>query len=235
MYVPQAMGKSKITSARRQGAGKLATGFVTIVLTGLAVALAFVATPQSMQDVEGYGNEVADSSRNLQRVMEESIKGGYAVTLSEAEINGYLKRTLEAKQTGFLSSWVKINAVAVRLNPEVVELITEREVFGHRVTTSMDIALKVEEFPDGSIQSHVAWDGGELIPGMPGIRKGGRFGRLAVPQGFLLLTMDAHKALARVYQPELKSFDEMARFQVKDGSITLDPKLPQPSLLPGAF
>ena len=66
---------------------------------------------------------------------------------------------------------------------------------------------------------------------------GGRFGRLPVPQGFLLLVMPSFGKLAAVLAPEGDLVQEMARIRIEDGRLILDPRDPSESSmgLPQSF
>ena len=57
--------------------------------------------------------------------------------------------------------------------------------------------------------------------------RGGRFGRVVVPQGFLLLVMPAYQKLAAVFKEEIHlGFEEMARIKIEKNRLVLDPREP---------
>ena len=64
--------------------------------------------------------------------------------------------------------------------------------------------------------------------------KGGRFGQLVVPQGFLLLVLPAYEQLAALYRKELElGFEEMSRITLADGKLILDPRPDGGAEIPG--
>ena len=68
--------------------------------------------------------------------------------------------------------------------------------------------------------------------------RGGRFGKLVVPQGFLLLVMPAYEKLVPLFREEIHlGFEEMARIKIEKNRLVLDPREPSgdPSGLPQTF
>jgi len=60
-----------------------------------------------------------------------------------------------------------------------------------------------------------------------GPKVGGRFGKLRVPQGFLMAVVDDYAKIADVLAPEIKlGFEEMARFEIQEDRLVLDPRAP---------
>jgi hypothetical protein len=67
--------------------------------------------------------------------------------------------------------------------------------------------------------------GGPYHSDFPKPPRGGRFGKLVVPQGFLLLVMPAYEKLASQFSSEIDlGLREMSKIQIKKGYITLDPR-----------
>ena len=68
--------------------------------------------------------------------------------------------------------------------------------------------------------------------------RGGRFGKLVVPQGFLILVMPAYAKLADIYYEEIRlALQEMARIRIEPDRLLLESREPSgdPSLLPQTF
>jgi hypothetical protein len=146
--------------------------------------------------------------------------------LSEAKINQWLGRTLATKQGGFLGEKITLNRVWVRLEDGRAEVIMDRSFSGHRFTVSMYLQVDRMEGPNGAV-TEVKLHGGPYHPDVPNPPRGGRFGKLVVPQGFLLLVMPAYEKLVAAFPDELKlGFSEMARIRIEKGKLILDPREP---------
>jgi hypothetical protein len=88
--------------------------------------------------------------------------------------------------------------------------------------------LEVErmEGTDG-VGTEIRMHGRPFHEDFPNPPRGGRFGQVVVPQGFLLLVTPAYKKLAAVFSEEIDlAFREMARIRIEDGSLVLDPREP---------
>jgi hypothetical protein len=67
--------------------------------------------------------------------------------------------------------------------------------------------------------------GGPYHPDLPHPPKGGRFGQLVVPQGFLHLVLPAYLKLAGAFPEEIElAFSRMSRADIKKGRLVLDPR-----------
>ena len=196
-----------------------------IAAGGFASAVYFVSRPQDYSDlVVAASNPLPE--RDLKTVLKNAIDRDYAVTLSEAEINQWLGRTLEPKQGGALAESVTLNRVWVRLEKDQAEVIMSRTVMGKPFTVSMFLQLERMEDADG-IRTDVRPQGGPFHPDFPKLLKGGRFGQLVVPQGFLYLVLPAYRNLAGAFPEEIElAFTKMSRFRMEEGQITLDPREP---------
>lgn len=205
--------------------GKLVVLFVLLLLGGFATALFFVAEAQDTSDIRGYGGIVqAGEQRDLKKVLENSIQRGHPVTLTEEEINRYIKKTLSARQAGYLSSWVEIKGVAVRTEDGRLEVVIERAIQGRPFTVSMYVSIGKEESPNGVVTHLVNQHGGPMVGRLSQPMAGGRFGRVVVPQGFLLLVLDSFKRIAAIYEEELLSLKEMDEIRISRHGVLLDPR-----------
>jgi hypothetical protein len=217
--------------------GRLTFLFVVLLLGGFAAALYFIAQPQTMDDVSGYRvGGGSGHSRDLRKVMENAVERGYPVTISEAEINRYIRRTLKTRQGGTLSKWVSIKGVAVRLEDGRAEIIIERRIAKHDFTVSMYLNIEQTEDAEGSIKTALNLHGGPFFEQVPWLNRGGRFGQLVVPQGFLVLVLDSFRAIAKDYESELNlAFEKMTRIRIEKNQLVLDPRLPGNSMGLGDF
>lgn len=204
--------------------------FTVAVLGGLAVAMLYVSVPQNLSDIGGYrktANEPA--ARDLKAVLRASLDRGHTLILSETEINRWLNQTLKAKQKGLLAPYVSMEGVCVRLEKNVAEIVMVRKAFGKPFTVSM--FLKIDQFdgPKG-LRTVVHRHGGRYSPLFPKPMRGGRFGQLLVPQGFLALVIPSYMKLAEVYSEELRlGFREMEGIRIEKNRLVLEPKVtPKP-------
>lgn len=211
--------------------GKLAFLFVVVLLAGFGALLLFIAQPQDTSDIGGYGGFAATEGRDLKKVLENSVQRGHPLLLKEAEINGYLKRTLKMRQAGHLGPWVDLKGVAVRTEDGRAEVVIERVIAGRPFTVSMYLSVEQQELPDGKITTYVHRHGGRYLEDLPIPlpTRGGRFGRVVVPQGFLLLVLNSFERVAALYEEELRlALEEMARIRIEENGVMLDPR-------PGSF
>lgn len=218
------------SSKPKSGGGCLGKLFVLIVLAcGCALGAAgfFVIQPQDLTDVGGFGPAARKTApRDLKAVLETALKRGYPVTLTETEINQWIGQTLAAKQGGFFAGQVSLERVWVRLMDGYAEVVMERTVMGRPFTVSM--FLKVEQLQGvGGIKTEVHRHGGPYHEAVPKFLKGGRFGKLVVPQGFLLLVMPSYAKLAEVYRDEIHlAFEEMVRIRIEPKRLALESREP---------
>lgn len=225
------MTDEKLPETKKGGCmGKLFSLFVLAVIVGLGAAIYHIALPQDLSDIGGYAptaTKPASPPRNMRAVLEKSIEGNYSVTLSETELNYWLARELELNQGGELGEWVKLKRVYVRLREGVAEVIIEREVVGYPLTTSMFLQVEQTDTASGTIISQIHLHGGGFHEMVPMPARGGRFGRLTVPQGFLIMVMPDFRKLAGIFETEIDlGFQRMTRIRIEDKRITLDPKKP---------
>lgn len=216
------------SSLPKSGSGcfsKLLFLVLLIAAGGFASAIYFITRPQDYSDVVVAASKPLPE-RDLKTVLKNSIDRGYAVTLSEAEINQWLGRVLEPKQGGSLSESVTLNRVWVRLEKDQAEVIMSRTVWGKPFTVSMYLQVERMEDVQGSY-TEVRPHGEAYHPDFPKLLKGGRFGQLEVPQGFLILVLPAYETLANRFSEEIElAFKEMSRIRIEEGQITLDPREP---------
>jgi len=206
---------------------KLMLLVLALALGGLAAGVFYAAKPQDMTDIGGFGPVPANAQeRDMKAVLKSAIDRNYAVTLSEAEINRWLNRVLVTKQGGFLAESVKFEHVWVRLEPNRAEIVMERSFLGKPFTTSMYLHIEQEEDMKGQVVN-IAPNGGPYVEGLQHPPKGGRFGQLVVPQGFLYLVKPAYEKLAGLFAEEIElAFRRMARVTIEDNRIVLDPREP---------
>lgn len=206
---------------------------VMLLIVGFAVVLVAIFRPQDVSDIRTGADPVHPMvARDLNKVFSESISGAYAIRVTEEEINAYLAQTLELKQEGAAAGLVHLEKVLVRLEENRAEVIMVRKIGDWDFTISMWVAVNQMENARGEVETLVDLDGGPM-PLLSFVDRGGRFGRLVVPQGFLLLVRPAFIALADQYPEEIRlGFEEMSRIRIEKGALLLDPRFDQgPSML----
>ncbi len=218
------------SSIPKSGGGCLGKLFFLIVLAGgcaLGAAGFFIIQPQDLTDIGGYGPAARKTGpRDLKAVLETAHKRGYPVTLTETEINQWIGQTLAAKQGGFFDGQVSLERVWVRLNEGYAEVVMERTFMGRPLTVSM--FLKVEQLQGvKGMRTEISRHGGQYHEAVTKPLRGGRFGKLVVPQGFLLLVLPAYEKLAEVYRKEIHlAFEEMVRIRIEPKRLVLESREP---------
>lgn len=225
------------TSSKSGGGcfSKLLFLILLLAAGGFATAVYFVSRPQDLSDLSTATAKPLPQ-RDMKAVLKNAIDRGYAVTLSEAEINQWLARTLTVKQGGLLAEKTTLDRVWVRFQEGRAEVIMARTVMGHPFTVSMFLQVERMEGPQGTY-TEVRPHGGPFHPDVPNPPQGGRFGQLVVPQGFLLLVMPAYQKLAALFPEEIElAFKEMSRIRIEEGRMILDPREPLGHQgMPGTF
>lgn len=205
--------------------------FLFLGVLVLAVCVVFIYVPQDLSDVDGYGGAPGSSTRrDLKAVLRSSVERGYELTLTEEEINGFLARTLAARQGGVLGKSVTLDGAWVRLEAGQAEIVLERRILGHSFTISSYLQIAQTQEPEG-VRTEALLHGGPYLAGTYPNR-GGRFGRLVVPQGFLRLVLPSFQKLASLYQEEVDSLAPMARIRIEEGRIVFNPHAPD-EMVPG--
>ena len=207
--------------------------FLLLSAVGLGFAIYDMAQPQDLTDIQGHDpNSRAKQPRDVKMMLEVSKARSYPVTLTEGEINQWLPGVLQGKQGGLLADKVTLEGVWIRLEDGRAEVVMERRVMGKPFTVSIYLQIEQTETEDGS-KTAVHFRGGSFHPYLPYPKCGGRFGRLPVPQGFLLFVLPAYKNLAAAFPDEIRlGFEEMPRIKIEKGRLTLDPRIPASTLTP---
>jgi hypothetical protein len=218
--------------------GKLFFLMLLALACGFGIAVFFITQPQDLSDIDGYGPLTkAVPDRDMKAVLKNSIDRGYPLTLTEMEINQWLGRKLMVKQGGLLAGVVSLERVWVRLTDGQAELVMERKILGRPFTVSM--FLQIEQTQSiRKIGTEVLLHGGPYHELLPRPTRGGRFGKLVMPQGFLIMVLPAYQKLAAVFTEEIHlGFEEMARITIEKKLLVLNPRAPSsgPENLPQTF
>ena len=204
---------------------KLLFLILLVAAGGLGAAIFAAIEPQDLSDLRAPAPTAkAAPVREMKVVLKNSIDRGYPLTLQEAEINQWLARTLVTRQAGFLEGKVTLDRVWVRLQDGLAEVVMERHFLGKPFTVSMFLQIERVEGMDG-VATEIQLHGGAYHPDFPQPPQGGRFGKLIVPQGFLILVMPAYQKLAALFPEEIElAFREMSQIKIENNQIVLDPR-----------
>lgn len=214
---------------------RLAALFMTLVCAALLVAVAFAFSPQDTSDLNQKKSTTSSSQRDITQVLKESSERSLAVTISQNEVNQWLKKQVVAKQKGLLASHSRISDIAFRFEENLAEIVTTREIFGKNFTFSTYFSIDPIETPDGT-SMEIKLHGGQFHPSMNSPLLGGRFGKLKVPQGFTTLMLPEYRALCRAFEPELEYVTQkMVRIKIKKHAIELDPNVETDKPIQGGF
>ncbi len=201
-----------------------------LAAVGLGFALYYMAQPQNMNDIQGYRPGTrAVLRRDIPKMLQDSLDRSYPVTITEGEINDWLRGVLKLNQGGQLAEKVSLDGVWVRLEDGRAEIVLERKVMGKPFTISMYIQVVQTENEDG-VKTEIKRHGGSYHEFLPFPTIGGRFGKLSVPQGFLLLVIPSFKKLVAALPEEVRLVGEMTRIKIEKGRLTFDPRVPTRSV-----
>lgn len=207
-------------------------GFVGLIALGCG--LYFVSQSQDLTDLTTSLERQETAPRDLREVLEKALDGDYGISLSEGEINSYLRRVVEAKQGGQLDKWVKLENVYVRLEEGRAEVVLERSVMDYPFTVSMYLRVVDSNSANGTPMRGIMRNGGPYHPSLPVPSIGGRFGRLSVPEGFLYLVLPSFSELVKLFRDassqnsrlEIDMIEQMAQITIEPGVLSLEPLPP---------
>lgn len=209
--------------------GRIFLLFLIGLFAGVLAAAYFACKPQNLEEIGGYRPGGGETVRDLALVMEKSLEKGHPLTLTEAEINRWLAGTLITRQGGFAAHWVTLDGVWVRLMDGYAEIIQERRVLGQRFTVSVFVNIERKE-EGGRVYKQAHLHCGPYHEALPRPVRGGRFGRLVVPQGFLVFVMPSFSNLVQQFRKEIKlGVEEMSATTFEKGLLKLNPHIkPEP-------
>lgn len=146
--------------------------------------------------------------------LETAVERNYPITFREEEINAWLNKRLQVKQTGALAPFVKARGVWVDFKKDEVEIIIEREIKGRTHVTSMFMQFNRSK------------------QGYSIRRDTSHIGQVRAPGGFARLIMPAFENLAKELSEELKPYEkkQIRDIHVEEGKITFDPRKPEERL-----
>ena len=218
------MADTSMPKAAGFNLGKHIVAFLLVGSIGFSTALVFISKPQDLKDIGGYDISLKQPpARDIKAVLKNSLSRGHPIALTDSEINQWLGRTLITKQGGLLAGMVTLDRVLVRLEDNRAEVVMVRKIMGRPFTVSMFIKIEQKDTAKGLL-TEVQLHGGPYCATIPQPPRGGRFGKLVVPQGFLLLVMPAYQRLATLFHDEIHlAFEEMVSIKIEKGRLVLSP------------
>lgn len=159
----------------------------------LLILLVKLWIPQDLSDIAGYNDTAA--ARDLTALIRNA--NGATVSVSEAELNRYLRDTCRMRQTGIFSIITHCQGMAVRIHNGYAELIFDRLMGANMHQTTAVYLSFTQENKLGSPELKVELRGGEPLLGtMP---NGGSIGSIALPQRHVLMLRPALESLISCY------------------------------------
>ncbi len=188
---------------RRFNFWSLLAAALFLVFTGsLAYVVVRMWTPQNLRDVAGYTDK--GKAKDISSALKNG--GGKELIFTEGEVNRFLRDTCRMRQTGLFSIIAHAQGVAVRFHDGYAELVIDR-LLGANIhqTTAVNLSFQqVMEHGRPSLQ--VSFCGGDPIFGnMP---RGGRIGRVAVPERHIRMLQPALMTLLACYPDITSAFDQ---------------------------
>jgi len=175
-----------------------------------------------LEKIEGRSELFKDDQMRASPLPERlatAIERNEPVSFSEAEVNVWLRKRLQVKQSGLLNPYADVRGIWVNFTPGEIEIVIERELqdIGNHVTS---LFMKFEKSKNGfSINRHAS-----------------HVGQVELPGGFARLVMPSFNQMAAELSEELKLYKDNSLtsskslrihdVRVEDGQITLDPRLP---------
>lgn len=149
--------------------------------------------PQDLSDIAGYNDTAA--ARDLTALIRNA--NGAPVTITEAELNRYLRDTCRMRQTGIFSIITHCQGMAVRIHNGYAELIFDRLMGANMHQTTAVYLTFTQENKLGNPELRAELRGGEPLLGtMP---NGGSIGSIALPQRHVLMLKPALESLLTCY------------------------------------
>lgn len=195
---------------------------------GLIFVVVRMWQPQDLKDIAGYTDKGA--SRDLSLLIRNA--NGAPVSFTEGELNRYLRDTCRMRQTGIFSIIAHAQGVAVRVHNGYAELVIDRLVGSNmHQTTAVNLSFHQKNEHGRPVLKIDFQGGAPLLGRMP---RGGRIGRVGVPQRHIQVLKPALETLLTCYPDIVAAMEEHGycpHFEQganqQEGRITLVPYSPQ--------
>lgn len=208
---------------------RLGVLFLTVVFGCIVAICWFITQPQDLSDLGGREPAVqGESPRDLTMVLRKSLENGHSLALRESELNRWLGSNLKCEQSGMLARWFSLERIWVRIADGHAEVIQERRVLGRTFTVSMFLSFEQLE-ENGRSARRFLLHSGPFLKDLPRPCRGGRIGRLVVPEGFLIFIMPSYQKLAEAYKEEIAmAFQKMSDVRLEKNRLILNPTAEDP-------
>ncbi len=178
---------------------------VSLFLTFTAVLFIMLLrmwTPQDLSDIAGYRDN--GRARDLEALLLNAE--GAPVTITESELNRYLRDTCRMRQTGIFSIITSGQGVAVRVHDGYAEFVLDRLLGSNfHQTTSVNLSFR-QENKLGRPVLEVDFKGGEELGN--GLARGGTIGSLAVPGRHIKMLRPPLESLLACYPRIVEMMDK---------------------------
>jgi hypothetical protein len=181
--------------------------FLMVAGLGMGVYLSF--QPQDLTTISGYSpDDRSERVTDVPDMIRTAAKNRQPIVLSEKQVNSWLAENLKVRQEGVFAKETELKGVWVRFDEAEggrAEFIIERKIRDITHTTSMFLRFQRRKKEDESFTTTVSKDGGSFLGT---ILIGGRFGKLKIPQGFLLFTQSAYANLGALFEEEFTIIEQ---------------------------
>lgn len=178
---------------------------ISIVLPiALVAVLVRVYTPESLDDIAGRDTGL-EAPVDLLEQVRSAVASGRVFECGEGAINQHVQTVLEGRESEGIDILAEFRGLWIRLREGGFDVVFEREVLGFRSTVSAQLRIVRDE-------------AGYRIEA-----RGGKFGRLSVPPGFLRLIGEGLANAGRVFEPEKEVLSLSSGLTITAGRLRLDP------------
>lgn len=178
-----------------------------VVPLGLLLALFKIFTPEPLDDIDGRAlGATPPVPVDLLAQVNASVARGEVFRCSEAALNHYVRGVLTAREGDGFEMFADFKGVWIRLNDGSFDVVFEREVLGHKFTTSAEMLIEPT-------------DGGFRIGA-----KGGKLGSLPVTSGMLNLIRKGLTNLGQVFETEKAVLSHAGGLTLENGWLRLEPR-----------
>lgn len=144
----------------------------------------------------------------LDDLRQAAIKRATVITIKEADLNRYLASTLSNRVAGTMEHAFSLRGVRVDLELSVAHVVLFWDIYGHRRTASVDMAITREDD-----HFHV-----ELLSGA--------FGHLRLPRGLMRPLYPTLDTVTEALEQEINALFQMTQITLIKDKLVLDSRFP---------
>jgi hypothetical protein len=183
--------------------------FLTAWFSLLLAAAVECYLPASLEGIHGLKPSAnKEGGLDVLERMEQAVwRRQETLEISEEDLNRYLSSVLVTKVKGVTHDFVKVQHIAVDLEPDLCRLIFVWSAEGHPLTASIDLAIRRER---DTFITEV---------------KGGSYGRLKIThRGLMAALVPACSSLGAALDDELHALFQMNKITFLKDKVLLDPR-----------